>query len=88
MLARLLGAGLVAGALLLPQPGSAGPASIALGDIDQGTFCYREPLNLQADVSDLKAGFTASNWLAAITGVYGRRWPSGKALAQAQANDQ
>lgn len=88
MLARLLGAGLVAGALLLPQPGSAGPASIALGDIDQGTFCYREPLNLQADVSDLKAGFTASNWLATITGVYGRRWPSGKALAQAQANDQ
>ncbi len=88
MLARLLGTGLVAGALLLPQPGSAGPASIALGDIDQGTFCYREPLNLQADVSDLKAGFTTSNWLATITGVYGRRWPSGKALAQAQANDQ
>ncbi len=88
MLARLLGAGLIAGALLLPQPGSAGPASIALGDIDQGTFCYREPLNLQADVSDLKAGFTASNWLGTITGVYGRRWPSGKALAQAQANDQ
>ncbi len=88
MFARLLGAGLLAGALLCPQPGRAGPTSIALGDIDKGTFCYSEPLNLRADVSDIKAAFTASNWLTTITGVYGRRWPSGKALAQAQANDQ
>ena len=88
MFARLLGAGLLAGALLCPQPGHAGPTSIALGDIDKGSFCYSEPLNLRADVSDIKAAFTASNWLATITGVYGRRWPSGKALAQAQANDQ
>ncbi len=88
MLARLLGAGLLAGALLFPQSGSAGPTSIALGDIDKGTFCYGEALNLRADVSDLKTGFNGSNWLSTITGVYGRRWPSGKALAQAQANDQ
>ncbi len=88
MLARLLGTGLLAGALLFPQSGSAGPAAIVLGDIDKGSFCYSEALNLRADVSDLKAGFNGSNWLSTITGVYGRRWPSGKALAQAQANDQ
>ncbi|MDT9002321.1 immunoglobulin domain-containing protein [Paucibacter sp. APW11] len=61
---------------------------LPVGDIDKGTFCYAEPLALNADVSDLKSSFNANNWLATITGVYGRRWPSGKALAQAQANDQ
>ena len=87
MLARLFGTGLLAGALLFPQPAAAAPSTIVLADIDKGSFCYAEPLNLRADVSDLKAGFNGSNWLATLTGVYGRRWPSGKALAQAQAND-
>lgn len=90
MFARLLATGLLAGALFSPLTGTAGPApraAIALGDIDKGTFCYSEPLNLRADVSDLKTAFNGTNWLATLTGVYGRRWPSGQALAQAQAND-
>lgn len=63
-------------------------ATLNLDDIDRGTFCYAEPVNLAADVSDLKAAFNGSNWLPSITGVYARRWPSGKALAEAQADDQ
>lgn len=62
--------------------------AIQIGDIDKGTFCYVETVNPSASVSDLKSAFNGSNWLATITGVYGRRWPSGQALAQAQANDQ
>jgi len=67
---------------------AAAQQGIALGDIDKGSFCYSEPINFSADVSDLKASYQANNWLQTITGVYGRRWPSGKALASAQANDQ
>ena len=62
--------------------------SIAIGDIDKGSFCYAETINLKADVSDIKTAFRADSWLQTITAVYDRRWPSGKALAQAQANDQ
>lgn len=61
---------------------------IALDDIDKGTFCYSEPINFRADVSDIKAAYNPNNWLQTITGVYARRWPSGKALATIQANDQ
>ena len=42
MLARLLATGLLAGVLFSPQTGTTGPAplaSIALGDIDKGSFC-------------------------------------------------
>ncbi len=62
--------------------------SIQIGDIDKGRFCYAETLNPTANVADLKSAFNGSNWLNTITGVYARRWPSGQALAQAQANDQ
>lgn len=63
-------------------------ATIQIGDIDKGTFCNAETLNPTADISDIKSGFNPNNWLQTITGIYERRWPSGKALAQAQANDQ
>lgn len=63
-------------------------ANINLDDIDKGTFCYAESTNRDADISDIKNSFNANNWLQTITSMYGRRWPSGQALAQAQANDQ
>lgn len=63
-------------------------AQIAIDDIDKGTFCYAENVNPNANISDLKSAFNGNNWLQTITGVYARRWPSGQALAQAQANDQ
>ncbi|WIV99798.1 immunoglobulin domain-containing protein [Kinneretia aquatilis] len=71
-----------AGASAAPKQG------IVLDDIDKGSFCYSEPINFSADVSDLKSAYQSNNWLQTITSVYGRRWPSGKALATAQANDQ
>lgn len=75
-------------AVPVSAPANAVKPSIAIGDIDKGSFCYAETINLKADVSDIKAAFRADNWLQTITAVYDRRWPSGKALAQAQANDQ
>ncbi|MEV7552896.1 hypothetical protein AB0N89_25070 [Amycolatopsis sp. NPDC089917] len=51
-------------------------------------LCYEEPVQPNADVSDLKAAFTSSKWLQTIQGVYQRRWPSGEGLAIAQAKDQ
>ncbi|WP_338848443.1 immunoglobulin domain-containing protein [Massilia sp. W12] len=63
-------------------------AGINPDDIDKGTFCYAETHNRTADISDIKNNFNANNWLQTITAMYGRRWPSGQALAQAQANDQ
>lgn len=72
----------------LPRAPLATPATIQIGDIDKGTFCYAETLNPTADISDIKSGFNPNNWLQTITSIYDRRWPSGKALAQAQANDQ
>lgn len=63
-------------------------SQLQIGDIEKGTFCYAEVNNPNANVADLKAAFNGSNWLQTILNVYERRWPSGKALAQAQANDQ
>jgi hypothetical protein len=79
-----------------PQSGAAKSAvkpalsnpSIQIGDIDSGSFCYAETINPTASVSDIKAAYNPNNWLQTITSVYERRWPSGKALAQIQANDQ
>ncbi|MFE0027482.1 hypothetical protein [Amycolatopsis sp. NPDC059021] len=51
-------------------------------------YCYEEPSNPTADVSDLKARFSASNWMPTLQAVYQRRWPSGQALAVAQAKDK
>ncbi|WP_271218949.1 hypothetical protein [Streptosporangium carneum] len=51
-------------------------------------YCYEEPSQPTADVSDLKARFTSSNWMQTLQAMYQRRWPSGQALAIAQAKDQ
>jgi hypothetical protein len=51
-------------------------------------FCYEEPVQPKADVSDIKAAFQSSKWLQTIQAVYKRRWPSGEGLAIAQANDK
>ncbi len=51
-------------------------------------FCYEEPVQPKADVSDIKAGFQSSKWLQTIQAVYKRRWPSGEGLAIAQAKDK
>ncbi|MFD9888560.1 hypothetical protein ACFWY9_04430 [Amycolatopsis sp. NPDC059027] len=51
-------------------------------------YCYEEPSNPTADVSDLRARFSASNWMPTLQAVYQRRWPSGQALAVAQAKDK
>ncbi|XVV07248.1 hypothetical protein ACQPW3_18445 [Actinosynnema sp. CA-248983] len=50
-------------------------------------YCYEEPHNPRADISDLKAGFTSANWMRTLQTMYQRRWPSGEALAKAQARD-
>lgn len=51
-------------------------------------YCYEEPSQPTADVSDLKAKFTSSNWMPTLQAMYQRRWPSGQALAIAQAKDK
>ncbi|MEV0676124.1 hypothetical protein AB0I60_06320 [Actinosynnema sp. NPDC050436] len=51
-------------------------------------YCYDEPSSPTAGVSDLKASFTSSNWMQTLQAVYKRRWPSGEALAIAQAKDK
>lgn len=51
-------------------------------------FCYDEPSQPTADVSDLKAAFTGANWMRTLQTMYQRRWPSGEKLAIAQAKDQ
>ncbi|TQJ00466.1 hypothetical protein FB471_0090 [Amycolatopsis cihanbeyliensis] len=58
-----------------PVPGSAAP------------YCYEEPSHPTADVSDLEARFNSSNWMQTLQAMYQRRWPSGEALAIAQAGD-
>ncbi|WP_198550489.1 hypothetical protein [Streptomyces silvensis] len=51
-------------------------------------YCYDEPSQPNADVSDLKASFNSSNWMRTLQTMYKRRWPSGEALAIAQAKDK
>lgn len=66
---------------LLATPGTAAAAPAA------APYCYEEPSQPTADVSDLRARFTSSNWMQTLQAVYQRRWPSGQALAVAQAKD-
>lgn len=73
---------------------SLGPGSMAVAAPQTATpavaapFCYEEPSTPQADISDLKARFSSSNWMPTLQAMYQRRWPSGQKLAIAQANDQ
>ncbi|MBB4913611.1 hypothetical protein [Streptosporangium saharense] len=73
--------------LALPPLAVTTPASAATTRT-AAPYCYEEPSQPTADVSDLKARFTASNWMQTLQTMYRRRWPSGEALAVAQARDQ
>ncbi|SEC88256.1 hypothetical protein SAMN04489729_2706 [Amycolatopsis lurida] len=64
------------------------PASAQETATPRAPFCYEEPVQPKADVSDIKAGFQSTKWLQTIQAVYKRRWPSGEALAIAQAKDK
>ncbi|WP_207936650.1 hypothetical protein [Actinomadura sp. KC216] len=69
-------------------PGHLAAASAAPSAPAAEPFCYGEPSNPTADISDLKSRFSASNWMPTLQEMYKRRWPSGEKLAIAQANDQ
>ncbi|MFF3226737.1 hypothetical protein ACFYV7_28350 [Nocardia suismassiliense] len=75
-----LGTGSVAEAVPAPSIDNADPVAAA-------PFCYEEPNTPQADISDLKARFSRSNWMPTLQAMYKRRWPSGEKLAIAQAKD-
>ncbi|GAA4543868.1 hypothetical protein [Amycolatopsis samaneae] len=74
--------------VLLALAPMAGTAAATPAPRPAAPYCYEEPSNPTADVSDLKARFTGSNWLPTLQAMYERRWPSGRGLAVAQANDQ
>ncbi|MGK5551788.1 hypothetical protein ACSNOI_09260 [Actinomadura kijaniata] len=79
---------------LLPGPVAAasatpdGPAATAAPATAAEPFCYGEPSDPKADISDLKARFRPSNWMPILQEMYRRRWPSGEKLAVAQAGDR
>lgn len=73
--------------LTLPPLAVTTPASATVKST-AAPYCYEEPSQPTADVSDLKARFNASNWMQTLQTMYRRRWPSGEALAVAQARDQ
>ncbi|WP_178124450.1 hypothetical protein [Spartinivicinus ruber] len=50
-------------------------------------FCYKEAVQSNTDISDLKGRFNRYNWLQTIQSVYQKRWKSGVVLVKAQAND-
>ncbi|MEV0443724.1 hypothetical protein AB0I84_21690 [Streptomyces spectabilis] len=93
-LPRLLTASVVlalgAGTLAAAGPTAAADPS-AHGTVQSraaAPYCYDEPSQPNADVSDLKASFNSSNWMRTLQTMYKRRWPSGEALAIAQAKDK
>ncbi|MBB5953728.1 hypothetical protein FHS29_000298 [Saccharothrix tamanrassetensis] len=75
LLALSLGTGTAAAAAPTALPTAAEP------------YCYEEPWQPRADLSDLKASFNSANWMQTLQAMYKRRWPSGEALAIAQAKD-
>ncbi|MGA4844063.1 hypothetical protein [Streptomyces sp. G45] len=92
LLPRLLTASLVL-ALGTGTVAASGPAAAAPADSTERAraaepYCYDEPSQPTADISDLKASFNSSNWMRTLQAMYKRRWPSGEALAIAQAKDK
>ncbi|MFE0100660.1 hypothetical protein [Streptomyces sp. NPDC059009] len=89
--ARLLPACLVlalgSGTVLASGPASASPSGGTGPTRAPDVYCYDEPSRPDADLSDLEASFNSSNWMRTLQAMYKRRWPSGEALAIAQAND-
>ncbi|RKT52847.1 hypothetical protein [Saccharothrix australiensis] len=77
----------VAALVLVLGPGTAAAATPGPAPAAAEPYCYEEPSQPRADVSDLKAGFTSANWMQTLQAMYKRRWPSGEALAVAQARD-
>ncbi|MEI5102878.1 hypothetical protein RB200_35520 [Streptomyces sp. PmtG] len=84
--ALALGAGALAtsGPTAAAAPSANGTAQSRVAE----PYCYDEPSQPNADVSDLKASFNSSNWMRTLQAMYKRRWPSGEALAIAQAKDK
>ncbi|WP_193441240.1 hypothetical protein [Actinosynnema sp. ALI-1.44] len=78
---------LLAAVMLVALPPTAATAAASPAPSAAAPYCYEEPSQPTADVSDLKARFTSSNWMQTLQAVYQRRWPSGQALAIAQAKD-
>ncbi|WP_225986947.1 hypothetical protein [Streptomyces spectabilis] len=93
-LPRLLTASVVlalgAGTLAASGPTAAATPSVNVTVQSRAAdpYCYDEPSQPNADVSDLKASFNSSNWMRTLQAMYKRRWPSGEALAIAQAKDK
>ncbi|WP_280409777.1 hypothetical protein [Nocardia brasiliensis] len=89
---RKLSVPIVAACLVLALgPGSlavATPLSSLPESAQAAPYCYEEPSQPQADISDLKARFNRSNWMPTLQAMYQRRWPSGEKLAIAQAKDK
>ncbi len=76
-LALSLGPGSIAAAAPADSAGSAAEP-----------YCYEEPSQPTADVSDLKRAFRSTNWMPTLQAMYKRRWPSGEGLAIAQSRDK
>jgi hypothetical protein len=55
---------------------------------DCPAHCYCEPIDPDADVSDLESGYQSGNWAPTMLELLGRRWPAGRdLLVWAQAED-
>lgn len=64
---------------ILGSPDAAGPPA----DPD----CYTEPVFPEADIGDLEAAFTGSNWKNTSLAVLQRRWPAGYGLLYEMKDD-
>lgn len=77
-----------------PGPGSTGDGTAEGGGDDDGppppdcpANCYCEPIDPDADISDLEQGFSGGNWADTYFGVLGRRWPAGRDLLVDEQDD-
>jgi hypothetical protein len=75
-------------------PGSTGDGTAEGGGDDDGPpppdcpeNCYCEPIDPDADISDLEQGFNGGNWADTYFGVLGRRWPAGRDLLVDEQDD-
>ena len=57
------------------------------GDDDDGPYCYSEPIDSNASLTDLEAAFNGGNWLNTILETTQRRYPSGHDLLFVMQDD-
>ena len=74
--------------------GSTGDGTAEGGSDDDGPpppdcpeNCYCEPIDPEADISDLEQAFNGDNWADTYFGVLGRRWPAGRDLLVEEQDD-